>query len=457
MKKIFLLYFALITLGLSFVSCLESDDNDIELYPYAVLRSVSIGDIITKYTIKAADGSDSTVSRTVDGKEYPLAIDQTNNLAYNTDSLPAGTDITRVATDISCDGIAYLYVDSLDSYELLTDSDSLDYSNPVKILVASTDGSYAREYKISLNVHKVDPDQLSWNMVSVNPVSQSSSVRLLLKNDSLYLFGCDSDGKLTLSVSAVSPTLSWNVQTVETPLNLNMNSLSLFDNVFYAISAGDLYVSFNGYDWTKQECSDSISALFAASDKDDTMWAVVNDSLAYMNDLSSGFNFVQPLENEFPLYDLSSVIVPLRTNKNINRYILAGRTSENAKEQPRVWSRLSTEANWTNYVPSSYNEKLCPALESLVVVSYDDKLYAIGGKGVVNGVNVDALSVIYVSRDNGLTWEIPKSNAPSLPSALAGVNEPFTAFVDSESETLWLVVCGEKGTIWRGRMGKFDL
>ena len=92
-----------------FTSCLDSDgDFEIEYSPYAVLRSVSISDIDTKYIVKATDGSDSTVTKTVVGSYYPFAINHETCEAYNVDSLPVGTDVTKVATNISCDGVAYL-------------------------------------------------------------------------------------------------------------------------------------------------------------------------------------------------------------------------------------------------------------------------------------------------------------------------------------------------------------
>jgi hypothetical protein len=91
-----------------------------------------------------------------------------------------------------------------------------------------------------------------------------------------------------------------------------------------------------------------------------------------------------------------------------------------------------------------------------VVFPYDGKLYAIGGKGTVEDAQVEALSAMYVSIDNGLTWEESDKDDFSLPAEVAGIDAPFTAFVD-DNGNIWLVVCGENGAIWRGRMHKFDL
>ncbi len=458
MKKIFSLCLMTMATIMLFTSCLETDGALAEKYePYAVLRSVSISDIDTKYIIKGEDGKDSTIVKTVKGENYPFAINQETYEAYNVDSLPVGTDITKVATRISCDGVAYLYVDSLQSYELFVESDSFDYTTPLKILIASTDGTYAREYKISLNVHTVDPNQLYWNKIAATPSESCASVRMLQKDDKLHLFSCDDEGNIALSTMSAFNSEAWETTpVVGLPQSSNMNSLILYAGKFYIAADGGVYSSTDGAAWENVPCAANVATLFAASDKDNAVWAVANDSLAYTSDVTSGFTFVQPLVTKFPLYDLSSVILPLRTNLNINRYTLVGRVSQDTQSQPQVWSRLSSERKWVNYSPSSYNTKLCPALESLVVFPYDDKFYAIGGKGTVAGTEVEALSAIYVSRDNGITWEAADDKGPSLPAELSGVDAPFTAFVDGD-RNIWLAVYGENGAIWRGRMNKLDL
>ena len=458
MKKIFSLCLMSLAAMMVFISCLESDGILAEkYYPYASLRSVSISNIDTKYVVKDQSGNDSTIVKTVVGEFYPFTINQETCEAYNVDSLPVGTDVTKVATSISCDGVAYLYVDSLEKYELFVKSDSFDYTNPLKILITSTDGTYAREYKISLNVHTVDPNQLYWNKITENPTAAGAAVRMSLKDDKLFLFSCDTDGAVSLFTILVSDFVSTESKSVAgLPLYPEMNSLVQYAGKFYIVADGKIYSSIDGATWENVPCAADVKTLFAASDKDNVIWAVANDSLAYAKDVAAGFTTVQPLADNFPLYDLSSVICPLRTNLNINRYLLFGRAIKGAQVQPQVWGKLTNEKKWVNYIPSAYNTKHCPALESLAVFPYDGKLYAIGGKGTVADKEVAALSVIYVSRDNGLTWDASGEDGPSLPAELSGVDAPFAAFVDDDGN-IWLAVCGENGAIWRGRMNKLDL
>lgn len=457
MKKIFSLCLMALVTMMFLASCLESDGVLSESYsPYAVLRSVSIGNISTKYIVKDKDGNDSIVVKTVRGEQYPFTINQKTFEAYNVDSLPVGTDITKVVTNISCDGVAYLYVDSLQSYEMLVATDSFDYTTPLKVLIASTDGTYAREYKISMNVHTVDPNQFCWNKVGESPVTSGKAVRMLLNDNKLFLFSSDAEGAFSLYTSTMPDVVAWETKSViGLPQSPNINSLVQYAGKFYIAADNKIYSSADGEVWDNVPCETNIKTLFAASDKDNVIWAATDDSLAMASDVTSGFTAVQPLSEKFPLYDLSTVISPLRTNLSINRFLLVGRPQQGQYSQPQIWSRLSNEKKWVNYTPSSYNTKICPSLESLVVLPYDGKLYAIGGKGTVAGERVDALSTIYVSNDNGLTWFAADEDGPSLPAELAGVDAPFTAFAD-DNGNIWLAVCGENGAIWRGRLNKYD-
>ncbi len=458
MKKYLYLYpLLLVMLGLT--SCLDSDgDLDVTLYPYASLRSISINDIMAKSTVTASDGSDSTVFRVVSGRDYPFEIDQANNLVYNADSLPMGSDITQVSINLSCDGVAYIYVDSLDSYEMAASTDSLDFTEPIRLLITSTDGTYSREYKVSLNVHTVDPNQLYWNKMATMPLTSSTSLRMMVKENTLYLFGCDADGVLSLATADVAAPAIWATKSlVNAPAAVNMNSITLFAGSFYFVADGKLYGSSDGETWENIPCDKSLITLFAASDKSNTMWAATDDSIVCASDVAAGFTAVQPLALNFPLYDISAIINPLRTNSNIDRYILIGRATPDVQSQPQLWGKLSTEEKWVEYqLPLGNPAKLCPQLTSLTIVPYDDKLYAIGGNGTSNGEAVDALSVIYVSRDNGLTWDASRKESLALPAEVAGIDAPFAAYADANGN-IWLVTGGANGIVWRGRMNKLDI
>ncbi|MBQ4039094.1 MAG: hypothetical protein IJD05_06285, partial [Bacteroidaceae bacterium] len=243
MKKFPLLYLSIAIVSLFFVSCLESDDDfEIKPEPYAMLRSLTIADISTTLSTKTEDGRDSTFIRITPGVMYQFNIDQENRLVYNTDSLPVGTDITRVVTDIKCDGIAYIYADSIENFRLFSNSDSIDYTKPARLLIIATDNSYMREYTVKLNVHTVDPDKLNWVKSSAVPVEAATEMRLFEKDGSLSLFSVAENGAVSYSSAALPAVSEWTTMQIDNfPAGANMNSMTLFGGNYYVVAGGKLY------------------------------------------------------------------------------------------------------------------------------------------------------------------------------------------------------------------------
>ena len=122
-------------------SCLEKEIVEYELSPNSSITAFSIGDIKTQYT-KFIDGKDSTLTDTVFGKDYPFTINQQIGVIYNADSLPVGTDVSRVKVDIIADTQGIFIVASTDS--LWVEEDSLNFEKPIQFKVLSETGVFGR-------------------------------------------------------------------------------------------------------------------------------------------------------------------------------------------------------------------------------------------------------------------------------------------------------------------------
>ena len=145
-----------------FGACMEDGKEELTIGYYTALRSFKVDSVIVYSNTKLSDGSDTTLISYADGVDYPFVIDQKAKTVYNPDSLPYGADPAKLTVNVTSDGVAYLYNDSTNVYDLISSSDTLDFSSARRLLVAATGGLYAQEYTVSVNVHKLDPKKLQW-------------------------------------------------------------------------------------------------------------------------------------------------------------------------------------------------------------------------------------------------------------------------------------------------------
>ena len=449
MKKFLFIYFLAAVVGLLNISCSDDDSVETELTPYAALRSFSISNLKAYYHVKTAAGTDSVATKTVVSSNYPFVIDQKTAMVYNPDSLPYGTDVTKVPTGVESDGLAYYYDEESLSYVPYAASDSIDFTAPVRLLVTSLDAANAREYEIRVNVHKVNPDSMVWN--SVEKLVMHEPQRAIVADERMFLFGRRNDGSGVLSSFVID-----NKDEIETvditglPDVAELGGVLHFNNKFYLVAEEALFISSDGADWAKSEASGNFKALVSASDATGRLWAVVDGKVTYSTD---GVSFVASEQQSegFPLYGISSVEYPLHTNPNILRNVVVGCSAPNTM-QPTVWSILSTEKKWVEYVNND-ERYICPAISDITVFRYDGVLYAIGGSGVVAGKEVAAFSVVYTSSNDGLTWLPADSNSVSLPASINGYEAPFAVAVDGQNR-IWLFVGGNDASSWCGRINR---
>lgn len=453
MKKFLPIYVTLIATLFIASSCMDDDDNNTIIYPYSALKSFSIGNIRAYYNDVTNEGKDTVLKATVIGANYPFIIDQKNRMVYNSDSLPVGSDISKVTVGVSCDGIAYFYVDSTNTYETFSSSDSLDFTKPRRLLIASSDGSTASEYTVQLNVHKVYPEQMYWKAVS-SPLMYAPK-RAIATENTLKLFGLNTDGSAVLSERPINETGEWNTpETISIPQSANIEEIQHFNGIFYVTADGKLYTSEDGKNWAATSSAGNFTKLLSSSDKENKIWAIKNDSIAYSAD---GIDFITvcAVPDGFPLHNISSTVYPLATNPEIIRTVLIGYPDDANESNPTVWSRLSTEQGWVQYSSSGSKEFDCPSLRPLSVLRYDGSLYAFGGEGNVNGTNIKAFESLFVSQDNGLTWFVNDKKLFKLPAELLGSTAPYTSVVDNDNH-LWIISGGDTPSTWQGRINRLS-
>lgn len=392
--------------ALLMVSCLSNDD--VEKSSEVALLSFGIKDLKTQYTFKKEDGTDSTYTVVLSGSTVGFTIDQTNRRVYNTDSIVYGTNVEDVLVNVKADGdVCYFKPNG----EVGSMEDSIDFTSPVTFRVTSYDEKFYRDYKVSINVHQVDPKETTWNEFKETNIPCLNAQKAFVKGDSLYVIGIDADGVYYTASAALSDASDWTTTELEGIEGTGLSAL-LVDGFFYLKTDAGTYRS-----------------------EDAVEWVVVADE-AEPSTLPTDMEHVIALFRQ-----------PLITNPNITRTIVIA-TPEATDTCAQVWTQLSTEDKPIEIGSNGNNIYGCPNLENLVVIQYADKMYAFGGKSMGNRKEpLAAFGACYESRDNGITWKV-NEEAFSLPKEFAGYEtESFSTATDGE----YVWVMWSSGSVWRGR------
>lgn len=450
MRKLISIVFSLVSISFIFTSCLKNDDEETTYSSECVITSYKLGTLNKYRTVTASDGSDSIVKDTVTGSNYKFTIDQRNLTIYNTDSLPVGTDITKVVATIGVSGYSVTFTRN-DSILTYSSTDSLDYTNQMQFTVHASDGLASKTYTVKLNVHQTYADSLMWSSSTVSnfPASQLENIKSIYHDGKIIVFG-QKDGALMMTEASADDTNSWSALAATNGISgtADINNIVIFGGKIYIVAGKQMYVSDNGKDWTAVEGSNNVNRLLAASSYE--IFGVVDGNFA------SYSNNTWVVEGNTDIENLPETCVAfsskkMKHNATMEKVVLAG-INENNDSCGVVWNRISAEQAYArqgwSYLPNEYiNIYALPRLANLNVLSYNDELYAFGGAGKMRSTSIDALSGLYISGDEGITWKT-KTKKTTLPEELEGVTREFTAVVDQKHNAILIIF--KNGNIWRG-------
>jgi len=449
--------FLLMSIAIS--SCLNSDDN----YEYS-----------SDATIRAF-GLD-TIKK---GIYYKFTIDQLKREIYNVDSLPVGSDTIIDKILIDTLNVTGWVTSGLQDTLFNNLTDSVDLREPITLKVHAADGVTTREYKITVNVHKQDPDSLIWREALSLPTSPAANKQksVILKNDAeeenLYVYTSTTSAYRS---SLGNPAhLSWNsIEVTGMPANADLGSIVSFRNqLFVATPSGEVFCSNNGSVWVNagiQEVKESkevqsmqMSTLVATLEADEltgiseeTLIGILLDGgQKYFCISTDGKNWTRSKEtvsNDFPIKDIYATVF---TNASgIKQTVVVGKTETSAKAvvpwftmDGLTWADMST--------PSDF---YCPAIENPAIMYYGGLFHMMGGK----------FETIYSSRV-GIAWN---ESADKFKYAMKKIVTPGEDEDDEEEVTyeslfkdkgdysltidknhyIWIV--WNDGSVWRGRLNK---
>ena len=432
-------------------SCLDSDVVEYEYSSNASITAFSITDSIITYYPAVVNGKDTTLSTAVVGAKYPFVINQHEGLIYNPDSLPVGTDVSKVVIGITADTQGIYIVAETDS--LWEEKDSLDIKNPIQFKVLAENGSFGRTYTAKINVHQQEPDSLSWSKMASNLDKNIGKQKAVYANKNIYVFAeeesqvvmtCTPDGK------------DWSAPTqIDIPAKADYSSVMVWGDLFYILAENDLYTSSNGLNWEKVESTQKISRLIANIHTDNSHKIVGVDSENYYIESENGmtWNRHEAMPSEFPTSQYSFVSYPLDTNDKLGKIILIGDNGIDTDTTTVVWTQLNSESNWTDLVIENKNYA-CPRLENSSLIHYNNHIYMFGGAGQHKG-KIEAFEQFYVSKDDGISWEAITEKVmfpEEFRSLYEQANGNYSCVVDDQ-HFIW-VMWSQTGEVWRGRINK---
>ena len=182
-------------------------------------------------------------------------------MIFNADSLPMGTDITKLVPVIS-------YTSSASAVKLIqtggkttgeidyksNPNDSVDFSGKVELKITAEDEKTTRSYNIKVNVHKVNPDSLVWDRLAVAPMpsrqgSPKSQKTVMYKNSSYSLIQ-EADNSYTMSVATDILAGEWDKKRLSLDFEPAVRTFNATPESMYVLDmTGVLYCSADGEEW----------------------------------------------------------------------------------------------------------------------------------------------------------------------------------------------------------------
>lgn len=449
-------------------SCLNDDVEEITYSSNTSITGFSIGTLHIEKTGIAKDGSDSIFTDTIDCSKYPFTIDQLNRTIENKDSLPVGTDVTKVLTNITADTY-YIYYEKPDGSNvkdtLWTNTDSIDFTRPVIFKVLAYSGVVGKSYQVKVNVHKQVPDSLQWNFVT-NKFDQGIKLqrqKAVYAANHIYVFGQNTAGETVIQWSSVSngSSSAWQTLPVEVS-GIDSYSATSWQGAVYFVAGKQLYrIDPSTNNCTPVTTDAAISQLIVGGDvlyafNDQQQSGYLSDTYQWTTDTEA--ETLKPLAGN----RISATAFPVEYNTSIKRVVALSHNNGTAEADTTaiVANRLSIENTWNIYTPNT--PVVCPNLKNISMIYYDKKLYAFGG-GNANGT-IKPFEALYCSIDNGLSWRketrniiFPKKVSDSNPNL-----KPFAQYYTEGEGTysctvdqdnfIWII--WEDGSICRGRINR---
>ena len=416
-----------------FFSCNSASDSTTTLDSSAVVRS---------FTLTA----DENILNNLDSIYF--SVDLKSCEIFNADSLPYGTRVDKLIPVITIDAasVAELTVSrsgkSDTVYNYITNStDSIDFTNPVKLRIVSISGTTERNYTIRVNVHQVVPDTLIWSgLEAANIPSTFSTIdgQKTVQRGETY-FCLTNEGSNWNIASTKNPGETWSHRAVTFGFNPDVNSFTATDNALYILDTDhNLYQSDDeGQTW--QSTGRKLNYLYGnfgtellASMESSGSWSVVTYPGLQVSDMAAGF----PVSGTSQTFNFT----PEMSSKS--QLVMTGGQTASGSLSRDTWGYDGSTWVKISKTALPYGMKEVTLVPYYVVktdtttwqTSTNSALIAMFGTLESGALN----DSVYISRDLGMHWSVADSTmqingALDLRTAAQGYTASSTMYVNSRS------------------------
>lgn len=410
--------------------------------------------------------------------EYDVLLG--DSVIVNLDSLPYQTRIDSVnpTFTFTTSNRAFLYFINGDSVAI-SGKDTIDFSQVKKIRNYAADGVTARNYRIKINVHKVEPELYVWKRFEETLETENVLFqKTILHNDSLYYYFNDGT-KAFLSKSKNGNIWTAKIELSNFPTATSLDDIKQFNGKIYITQDGsNIYSSANGSSWEKTTKDIEFkSLLFEFENK---LWAVVqsSDSTYHFANSSNGNDWTTlttKFPDNFPIYGHTSLAFSTRTGKP-KVLVVGGYKSDNTYSNT-IWS--SEDCNyWIDFSSSASARanSLSLLAPGASIIKYDNKLLLFGAEKKGERLTGDHLRL---SIDEGYSWQKAdelseirfgvKSKTPNVSKpgtekdTIIYTNMPFRTFqsvVVDGSKNIYVIggkdALGLKKDVWVGKLNRLS-
>lgn len=436
MKHIYYVIAMLTVVAIALGSCdkKNKEDETIEYY-----YSSTTNALVSSFRLQA----NTKVLTNLDSVHF--TIDPVRGMIYNADSLPVGTDVSHLLTQVSFKstiGSAKYYIAYNKSGTVHRDtityssssSDSINFTGSVRLEVTSYDGSVTRSYDVHVNVHQSQPDTLNWpvtareslpgaaaDVVAQRTVQWNNMVVCLVENSDDY--------KLSVSNALAD---AWSTTDFTPGFTPVVNSLASCDGMVGLLDTdGYLHTSEDLQSWTKTDVR--WSSIIGGYD--DRLLGVTADETPLLDEFPRREDFIaQRVPADFPMTGRSQLVAASNHWTVAQQALMVGGTLADGTVTNKTWGYDGT--TWA--VINNENNSL-PALCDAILVSYftysvNATNYKVTQKDtwlVMGGFTADGTPnrTTYASFNQGIAWSKAAASMqwpghlPSMGGAQAIIDE----------------------------------